>query len=76
MTWNQAAEAAMQFVKGAPKFSRSDGEYCKIMYEFLKVFSKRKNNLGGCDLVQYEIHLKDKALVYITVQGYQGILYC
>ena len=40
-------------------------EYLKIFEEYHDVFSKHKNDLGRCDLIQHEIHLKDKAPVYI-----------
>ncbi|MBM3917836.1 MAG: DDE-type integrase/transposase/recombinase, partial [Sphingomonadales bacterium] len=39
--------------------------YRRLMYENQRVFSKHKNDLGRCDLIQHEIHLKDKNPVYI-----------
>lgn len=39
--------------------------YLDLFYQHGKVFSKNKNDLGRCDLVQHEIHLKDKNPVYI-----------
>jgi len=35
------------------------------MYDNESVFSKHKNDLGRCDVVQHEIHLRDKVPVYI-----------
>ncbi len=39
--------------------------YLDLFTKHGKVFSKSKNDLGRCDLVQHEIHLKDKNPVYI-----------
>ena len=39
--------------------------YMQMFYEHSSVFSKHKNDLGRCGLVQHEIHLKDKNPVYI-----------
>jgi len=68
-TWKQAADdASVQLVKGATKFGcsyRESVQYCKIMFEYSDVFIRHKNDLGRCDLAQHEIHIKDKAPVYI-----------
>jgi len=40
-------------------------EYKELCYEHADVFSKTKNDLGRCDLVQHEIHLKDPNPVYV-----------
>ncbi len=39
--------------------------YMQLFYDHSDVFSKHKNDLGRCNLVQHEIHLKDKNPVYI-----------
>ena len=39
--------------------------YKKLFYDHASVFSKHKNDIGRCNLVQHEIHLKDKNPVYI-----------
>ena len=40
-------------------------KYLKLFYKYPQVFSQHKNDLGRCDLVQHQIHLKTKEPVYI-----------
>jgi putative transposase len=44
---------------------RDRAPYLELFYRHGDVFSKHKNDLGRCSLVQHEIHLKDKNPVYI-----------
>jgi len=39
-------------------------KYLNVLYHFSEVFSKHKNDLGRCDLLQHEIFLKDPTPVY------------
>jgi len=45
--------------------AKEANSYKELFYQHADVFSKHKNDLGRCDLVQHEIHLKDKNPVYI-----------
>ncbi len=57
-----------QFVDKNAKLScgiAEEAAYRQLFYEHMEVFSKHKNDLGRCDLVQHEIHLKDPSPVYI-----------
>jgi len=40
-------------------------KYFALFERYSKVFSQHKNDLGRCDLLQHEIHLKTKEPVYI-----------
>jgi hypothetical protein len=40
-------------------------KYLKLFLKYPQVFSQHKNDLGKCDLIQHEIHLKTKEPVYI-----------
>jgi len=56
------------FIDSHLKLGCSDklkASYQHLMYENQWVFSKHKNDLGRCDLIQHEIHLKDKNPVFI-----------
>ncbi len=72
--WRQGAPRDHRMV-GARKFidenvhlkcdAKEVNSYKELFYQHADVFSKHKNDLGRCDLVQHEIHLKDKNPVYI-----------
>jgi hypothetical protein len=40
-------------------------KYLKLFLKYPQVFSQHKNDLGKCDLIQHQIHLKTKEPVYI-----------
>jgi hypothetical protein len=55
------------FVDQHAKFGCNDNElkkYREVLYHFTEVFSKNKNDLGRCDLIEHEIFLKDETPVY------------
>ena len=63
-----ATEVDRKFIMENAKIECPPAErqaYLKIFEEYHEIFSKHKNDLGRCDLIQHEIHLKDKAPVYI-----------
>jgi len=65
---DRSAKSSKTFIDTNAKFGCSEAEankYRQVMYDNESVFSKHKNDLGRCDLVQHEIHLKDKVPVYI-----------
>jgi hypothetical protein len=62
------SEKDRQFIVKNVKMECTSGErskYWGIFEQHHDIFSRHKNDLGKCDLVQHEIHLKDKAPVYI-----------
>ena len=57
-----------EFIRKNAKIEGSDTEkakYFSLFDKYPEVFSKDKNDLGRCDLLQHEIHLKTKEPVYI-----------
>ena len=57
-----------EFIRKNAKVEGDKGEreeYFKLFERYAKVFSQHKNDLGRCDLLQHEIHLKSKEPVYI-----------
>ena len=58
----------VDFIKQNAKIegpSEQQAKYRKLFYQHHTVFSKHQNDLGKCDLLQHEIHLKSKEPVYI-----------
>lgn len=50
-------------IKASP--ATENEKYLQLFYRYSSIFSKHKNDLGQCDLIKHEIHLKTKEPVYI-----------
>ena len=61
-------EEDKRFIRENAKIECPPGEvakYLRIFEKYPGIYSRHQNDLGRCDLLQHEIHLKDKAPVYI-----------
>ena len=57
-----------KFIKDNAKINGEEAQrkkYLELFYDFPQVFSRDKNDLGHCKLIQHQIHLKSKEPVFI-----------
>ena len=66
--WRNSTQEDKLFIQANAKIECEEAlkkKYQQMFEEFPDIFSRHKNDLGRCDLLQHEIHLKDKTPVYI-----------